>query len=185
MLLAETGEKVEVRIGDTLDAFHTAASEADLDGYLGLMTAEMVFLGTDGTERWQGEAFREFVTANFSQGRGWTYIASERHIAVSGQGDLAWFDELLDHDQLGRCRGSGVLVREAGGWRIAQYNLSVPIPNSMVISVAEVIRGLDGGDTLAASVEIDPPLEELAEEESPRKRCGKRFKTNRRADCQN
>ena len=87
MLLAETGEMVEVRIGDTLDAFHTAASEADLDGYLGLMTAEMVFLGTDGTERWQGEAFREFVTANFSQGRGWTYIASERHIAVSGQGD--------------------------------------------------------------------------------------------------
>ncbi len=47
----------------TLEAFHTAASEADLDTYLGLMTPEMVFLGTDGTERWQGQAWRDFVSA--------------------------------------------------------------------------------------------------------------------------
>ncbi len=45
---------------------------------------------------------------------------------------MAWFDEALDTPNMGPCRGSGVLVRAGDTWRIAQYNLSVPIPNDLV-----------------------------------------------------
>ena len=54
----------------------------------------------------------------------------------------ARFDELLAHDRLGQCRGSGVLVREGDRWKVAQYNLSVPVPNDIVLDVAERIRAM-------------------------------------------
>ena len=90
-------------INNTLDTFHAAASRADLEEYLAQLTHDAVFLGTDGRERWQGQEFRSFVSENFSQGRGWTYTKTERHIALSPDGDSAWFDELLMHDKLGQC----------------------------------------------------------------------------------
>lgn len=134
-------------VDETLDTFHQAAANADLDTYLGLMTPDMVFLGTDGEERWQGEQFSAFVSANFSKGRGWTYNTTERHSVISPSGHVAWFDELLAHDKYGRCRGSGVLLKSASGWRIAQYNLSVPIPNDMLPAVVRDIIAADTGTT--------------------------------------
>ena len=131
----------EESVSAAIDAFHGAASRADSDTYFGLMTDNVVFLGTDGTERWQGDEFREFVDGYFSRGQGWTYVPTERHIDMGVSGEWALFDELLQHERLGQCRGSGVLVREKSGWKIAQYNLSVPIPNAIVVDVAGQIRG--------------------------------------------
>ena len=128
-----------------LDGFHRAAANADTAAYFAAMTEDVVFLGTDGSERWQGSEFRDFAAANFNAGRGWTYVPIQRDITVSASGDIAWFDELLKNDTLGTCRGSGVLVKSAGGWRIAQYNLSVPIPNAMVEAVATDIAALAVG----------------------------------------
>lgn len=164
--------------GATLDSFHTAAAEADEPAYLAQLTTEIVFLGTDGTERWEGQAFRDFVSDNFSRGRGWTYRSSQREIRLSPDGQVAWFDELLQHDQLGQCRGSGVLVRDDGDWKIAQYNLSVPIPNEMVMSVAQEIQ--QGPSTSEISAEIDEPVEAPPGETKCRK---KRHKTNTKAKC--
>ena len=106
------------------------------------MTDGVVFLGTDGTERWQGQEFRDFVNQYFPKGRGWTYTPTERHIDMGSGGQWAMFDELLQHDRLGQCRGSGVVVLEEGRWKIAQYNLSVPVPNAIVEDVAGQIRTL-------------------------------------------
>ncbi|MCZ6828452.1 MAG: nuclear transport factor 2 family protein [Gammaproteobacteria bacterium] len=189
-------------VAATLDAFHAAAARADLDKYLGLLTTDAVFLGTDGSERWQGEEFRTFVSSHFSEGKGWTYLVEDRQVTLAADGNSAWFDETLDNQTLGRCRGSGVLALESGNWRIAQYNLSVPIPNSMIVSVAAGIRVLDEGAKLpvdsqknaedtASSIEImlestadiaaDPATESSGE--GSKKSCRKRFKTNTRADC--
>jgi hypothetical protein len=134
---------VSADIASTLDRFHAAAASANLDVYLSLLTEDAVFLGTDSTERWQGAEFRSFVTGHFSAGNGWTYRSVERHIELGPDDRTAWFDELLDNEQLGRCRGSGVLVSTATGWRISQYNLSVPIPNSIVAKVAAEISALE------------------------------------------
>jgi hypothetical protein len=46
---------------------------------------------------------------------------------------------------LGETRGSGVLLREDGRWRVAQYNLTIPIPNELAGDVALRIRELTEG----------------------------------------
>jgi ketosteroid isomerase-like protein len=134
---ADSGE--QQRIDQTLDAFHQAAATGDFDTYLTLMTEDVVFLGTDGSERWQGAAFRDFAQPRFAQG-GWRYVPQSRNINLNTRGDVAWFDEALENDGLGKCRSSGLLLQQDGQWRIAQYNLSVPIPNDLVDSVVADIK---------------------------------------------
>jgi ketosteroid isomerase-like protein len=155
LLLVSSGVSADPRekITDTLNQFHAAASRADQATYLGLLTEDAVFLGTDSTERWQGQAFRDFVETHFSKGNGWTYTLADRHFSISRKGDTAWFDELLDNEKLGRCRGSGVLVRSDAGWKIAQYNLSIPVPNSMAVTLATAISALEEGGELGVEVE--------------------------------
>ena len=176
----------------TLDSFHQAAANADAAAYFAAMTDDVVFLGTDGSERWQGNDFRDFAAAHFSAGRGWTYVPLQRDITVSANGDIAWFDELLQNDGLGTCRGSGVLVKSTNGWKIAQYNLSVPIPNAIVRDVATDIAALQAapaaaagaaGLSSAAAVSV-PAVDPEPAETATRDGCSKkRFKTNRKAGC--
>lgn len=47
---------------------------------------------------------------------------------------------MLDNDKYGECRGTGVLVKLGGAWRIVQYNLTIPIPNEIALDVVEMIR---------------------------------------------
>lgn len=127
-------------VEETLDSFHRAASEADGETYFDLFHIDGVFLGTDATERWTVEEFRAYAAPFFGQGRGWTYTPLERYVSVAPGGDVAWFDERLMNASLGETRGSGVLLREGGRWKVAQYNLTIPIPNEMAGDVARRIR---------------------------------------------
>jgi hypothetical protein len=61
----------------------------------------------------------------------------ERHIYIDPQGTHAWFDELLN-TQMKICRGSGVLVKEANGWKLMQYILSTTVPNEIIDSVTKM-----------------------------------------------
>lgn len=116
-----------------LDALHARAAAADFEGYFDLYTEDAVFLGTDASERWPVDAFRAYTRARFATGTGWTYVPVERHLM--GEGDLIWFDELLEGEVLGACRGTGVLRREDGRWRVAHYSLTVLVPNEIVVDV--------------------------------------------------
>jgi hypothetical protein len=124
----------------TLDDFHDAAAKADFVRYFAHWTAKSVFLGTDATERWVGEAFKTFAKPHFDKGTGWTYKPRDRKVTQVND-SIAFFDELLDHDKLGTCRGSGMLRLEDGNWKILQYNLSIPIPNDKAADVAALITG--------------------------------------------
>jgi len=118
-------------VADTLDDFHDAASKADGNRYFDHFAEGAIFLGTDAAERWSVEEFKAYANPYFSQGRGWTYVASERHVSVSAGGSTAWFDERLQNEKYGEVRGSGVLVFERERWRIAQYKLAFPVPNEL------------------------------------------------------
>lgn len=168
-------------IDETLDSFHQAASRADTDAYLDAMTDNVVFLGTDGSERWQAEQFRAFVSNRFATGKGWTYIPLQREVTIAPDAQTAWFDESLVHESLGNCRGSGVLVRSATGWKIAQYNLSLPIPNDLVYQVAAEITATSSGAAVAPST-TDPEASSDGKRDDY-KCSSRRFKTNRKAGC--
>jgi ketosteroid isomerase-like protein len=133
--LAETAA-----ISAVLDSFHAAAARADEEAYFALLAPNAVFLGTDATERWDKPAFRAFAHPYFAQGKGWTFTPRDRHVDLSRDGRVAWFDEQLDSATYGECRGSGALEKLDGGWKIVQYNLTIPMPNDLAKELVARIR---------------------------------------------
>jgi len=128
----------EAEITRVLDGWHAAASRADGAGYFGAMADDAVYLGTDASERWTLPEFRAFCEPYFAKGVGWKYEPRERHVVV--EGELAWFDEKLWNDKYGECRGTGVLRRAGGAWKIVHYSLTFPVPNALASKVIELIR---------------------------------------------
>lgn len=133
----------EAAIDHQLDALHQLASEADFDRYFALYRDDAIFLGTDATERWPIAEFKEYTKARFDTGRGWTYHMTSRNIYVASDGTTAWFDELLENENLGTTRGSGVLTKENDQWKISQYNLTIPVPNQLSREFVARIRELE------------------------------------------
>lgn len=123
-----------------LDQLHTAASKADGKTYFDLFAPNGVFIGTDATERWTVAEFKAYANPYFAKGQGWTYKPTKRSIDLDPSGTVAWFDEILENESYGTCRGSGVLYKIDGQWRIAQYHLTIPIPNPLAKTVAQMIR---------------------------------------------
>ncbi|MDQ2890892.1 MAG: nuclear transport factor 2 family protein [Gemmatimonadota bacterium] len=129
-------------INATLDAFHRAASKADGATYFGLFARNGVFIGTDASERWTVEQFRAYADPHFSKGQGWTYVPRSRRVVIA---DIpcrcaATFDEILDSSAYGTTRGTGTLVLENGEWKIAQYALTIPVPNDLARKIVAEIR---------------------------------------------
>ncbi len=134
--------KEKSAVNTTLDNWHKAAAEAKFETYFSLMTNDGVFLGTDATENWQNEAFRNFSKPYFDEGKAWNFTAIERNIYLDRNYETAWFDELLD-TQMKICRGSGVLKKVDGEWKIAHYVLSMTIPNDDIGKVIEMKESFD------------------------------------------
>lgn len=127
------------RVAQTLNDFHQAAAQAEGKRYFDHFAPEAIFLGTDATERWTLAEFKAFAQPYFEQGKGWTYLVKSRHVYFSHDRNTAWFDEMLENESYGVCRGSGVLIKIDGVWKIAQYNLSIPIPNALAKQVVGMI----------------------------------------------
>ncbi|MDX1577118.1 MAG: nuclear transport factor 2 family protein [Gemmatimonadota bacterium] len=138
--LAGQGGEEEEAVSRVLDALHEAAADGAYEAYFDLYADGAIFLGTDATERWTKAEFMAYAQEPFADGHGWTYVPLERHVTVAPGAEVAWFDERLENANLGETRGSGVLVREAGEWKVAQYNLTIPIPNEIAREVVARIR---------------------------------------------
>jgi ketosteroid isomerase-like protein len=134
-------ERERAAVDRVLSDLHRLASEGDFDAYFELLTDDAVFLGTDATERWSVEEFRSYAAPT----TGWTYHTTERHVFVAADGQTAWFDERLDNERYGDTRGTGVLVKADAGWKIAQYHLTIPMPNALAGEFVERIRAAAGG----------------------------------------
>lgn len=130
-------------VNATLDALHQSASVANADAYFALFSDNAVFIGTDASEVWTIAEFKDYAMPHFNKGTGWAYHPYQRHLYFSEDGNTAWFDELLKNKKLGITRGTGVLVKQEGSWKIAQYHLAIPIPNAIANDVATQIKGLN------------------------------------------
>jgi hypothetical protein len=73
---------------------------------------------------------------------------------------VALFDEILSHERFGTTRNSGVMILQQQqqqqdapttdsseprqySWKIAQYHLTIPIPNQLADAVVQIIRNSD------------------------------------------
>lgn len=140
--LAQAQTKETTRINLVLDNWHKAAAEAKFDNYMNILTDDAIYIGTDATENWNKKDFMTFAKPYFDKGKAWSFTALERHVYLDKSGKTAWFDELLN-TQMKICRGSGVLEKIKGEWKIKHYVLSMTIPNdnmNEVIKIKEVVE---------------------------------------------
>jgi len=139
-IFAQNTEKE--KINNVLDSWHMAAANAEYETYFDKMTEDGVFLGTDAMENWQNDEFRSFSKPYFDKGKAWSFTAVQRNIYVDESETFAWFDELLD-TQMKICRGSGVLKKVNGQWKIAHYVLSIAVPNENVDELVQIKQKKD------------------------------------------
>ncbi|MCB9879551.1 MAG: nuclear transport factor 2 family protein [Planctomycetes bacterium] len=159
-------------VARVLDDFHDAAANGDGARYFADLPDDAVFLGTDGAERWTGAEFRRQYSRYFDGRSAWTYAALQRHVTLGDDGATAWFDEVLDNQAYGECRGSGVLVRRGERWVLRQYNLTIAVPNDLAGAFAKRVRALQGTAPLPVATVVvvrhaeklddsrDPPLDD-------------------------
>ncbi|MEY4603422.1 MAG: hypothetical protein RIT43_714 [Bacteroidota bacterium] len=120
-----------------MNQWHRAASRADFHGYFNLTTDDFIFLGTAPGERWVRSEFEAFSKPYFDRGKAWDFKPSNRKWVYSENGKTAWFDEDLDTWMRG-CRGSGILIKKRGKWKLAYYNLTVLIENEKMKEFIEL-----------------------------------------------
>ena len=125
------------QVNQFLDEWHLAASNADYNRYFDALASDGIFVGTDATEHWTKQEFQVFAKPFFDRGKAWDFKAVERHIYFSKDQKTVWFDELLSTWMKG-CRGSGVLVKTAGVWKIKHYVLSMTVPNEHTNAVIQI-----------------------------------------------
>ncbi len=136
----DTASNIEA-VGKVIDDFHDAAAHGDQERYLGLLTEHAVFMGTDEWERWpKYPDFSEYVDGRFNDGTGWNYRSVERSIRIGERSDIAWFDEVVYSETNGRFRGTGVLTRDSGQWKLEHYAMSFLILNENWDEVIELTR---------------------------------------------
>ena len=107
-----------------------------------MFASESTFIGTDATEVWNKKEFMEWAKPFFDKGSAWNFTSLKRSISFSADGKYAWFDEVLD-TQMKICRGSGVLEKIGGQWKIKQYVLSATIPNEVIDEVTKIKAPLE------------------------------------------
>lgn len=140
---AAADDSEAIAVGRVLDDFHDAAAHGDSARYLAHMTENGVFLGTDEWERWpKNPEFADYVASRFKDGSGWNYRSVERNVQFSAAADVAWFDEVVFSAANGRFRGTGVLVKQDGTWKIARYAMSFLVFNENWEKVIELNRAV-------------------------------------------
>jgi ketosteroid isomerase-like protein len=126
-------------VHELLNKWHQAAARADFDAYFNCMADHAIFIGTDAHEHWTKGEFQEFARPYFETGETWDFTAIGRNIHFSRDGNLVYFDELLD-TWMGTCRGSGVIEPIDGSWKIVHYHLSITVPNELIRDFLDLVE---------------------------------------------
>lgn len=150
-----------------LDALHGAGAASDPVEFLAQLTAEAVVLGVAGTGPLEGLALRRYFNERFAGGDSWSYRSVARAVQLSADGSTAWFNESLENAEGSPSWGSGVLIRTAGSWKIAQYAMG-PVREG----------GVNSGESSAETAEA------VLDEPGKKKTCRRiRHKTNKVSNC--
>ncbi len=119
---------------------HLAKTEGDGERFFGLFAPRAVVLGTDRAERYSVAAWRAIFGPYYARGgRRPVTIPIEQHVYFSPDGEMAWFEELVERQNLGRMRGTGVMARVDGAWKFLHYNFVLVVPAELAEDFARRI----------------------------------------------
>ena len=137
-LFAQKGDNTDVNI--FIDQWHQDAADVNREAYFDKIDTDGIFIGTDATEIWTKQEFYEWAEPQFTNGgTAWDFKTIERNIYWGEKSEYVWFDELLSFSG-GTLRGSGVLKKRKGSWKIMHYVLSLPVPNEKFSAVLKAME---------------------------------------------
>lgn len=137
-MYAQPTDKLQQEIHTILNHWHEAAATANADAYFSVFDEQAVFVGTDASEVWSYPDFFSFASPYFEQGKAWEFRPQSRNLYFGENAKTCWFDEVLDSDHMGFCRGSGILVWKDNRWKLQHYVLSILVPNQHVAEVLQL-----------------------------------------------
>lgn len=140
-LARENPEQIKRNLAVFLDEWHDDAAHARL-AYFDKIAVDGVYIGTDKTERWSRDAFKVWAQRYFERPVAWAFTATQRHIAMSADQSMLWFDEQLS-TQMGLCQASGVVRKTDKGFEIVHYQLSIAVPNEATKAVIAEIQKVE------------------------------------------
>ncbi len=130
LILSQSSSEEE--INRLLDRWHLAATQAEEEIFFDFtMADDAIYIGTDASELWTKEEMKIWAKDIFQRETAWDFTVKSRNIYFSKNKKVAWFDEILD-TWMGVCRGSGVLEKSKGKWKLKHYHLAIAVPNELV-----------------------------------------------------
>ena len=139
-LSKKVDKEIEIKIlNEFINNWHQAAAVADEDVFFGSLDSTAVYLGTDPGERWLKYDFMDWGMKYFERDTAWAFIPYKRNWEFSNDMTYAWFDELLE-THMGICRGSGIVEKTEGAWKIKHYNLALTLPNELMNDYRKLVR---------------------------------------------
>ncbi|WP_208296285.1 nuclear transport factor 2 family protein [Telluria antibiotica] len=140
---AATDPVLVQQVNAFVDGWHDDAAHARMR-YFDKMAPDGVYIGTDRSELWRRDAFREWGRKYF-EGRqaAWVFHPTRRNVYATPDGTVIWFDELLDTENMGHCMASGVIRRTEAGFEIVHYQLSLAVPNEVAKQVLGIVTAAE------------------------------------------
>ena len=115
-----------------LDSVHAAHANGNADQFFRNFAHDAVLFGTAPGERWNLEEYRAFSADAFARQVSRPREILTRHIVISDDASLAWFDERQRRAGDLELRSSGVLRHDDGQWQLVQFRVALPLPNELV-----------------------------------------------------
>ena len=129
------------RVNAFVEAWHQDAAHAR-PAFFDKIASDGIYIGTDKTERWTREAFREWAKPAFARPVAWAFTPLHRNVRFSPDRTFVWFDEQV-RSSMGILQASGVIRPVAASFEIVHYQLSIAVPNEVIPQVTGTIKAFE------------------------------------------
>jgi hypothetical protein len=129
------------RVNAFVDAWHDDAAHAR-PAFFDKIASDGIYIGTDKSERWAREVFREWAKPAFARPVAWTFTPLHRNVQFSPDRKFIWFDEQV-RSSMGILQASGVVRAAADRFEIVHYQLSIAVPNEVIPQVTATIKAFE------------------------------------------
>ncbi len=123
---------------EALDALHAALASGDESVLASILTPEAVVLGPESGQRFDRAGIVKWgIAVSPNDPNPFAGVLKGRTLGATLGGESAWVEEAVLSPRLGSLRVTGVLVRRAGGWKVAQLHVSAAAPRAGALAGAK------------------------------------------------
>ncbi|MEA2496774.1 MAG: hypothetical protein QOJ29_4685 [Thermoleophilaceae bacterium] len=117
---------------EALEQIYKALQAGDVDALSDYLDEDIVLIGTDPEEWWEGKADAVRIFRAQAEELGGGFPIDGGQPTAFAAGEIAWFSNrpafIVDGERV-PCRHTGVLRRTDGGWRLVSSHISIGVAN--------------------------------------------------------